>query len=212
MLFTARIAEGALLVAGQLNDTRTLYSAAYIIQYSSLFALLFSALGFIGMAYVVMSILWFIILINIYPELLSGQHTYSEIPRIAAILRTIGLLGLAGLGLCIAGGVIATQDADQNVATALRRAGVCVYAGIFAILIAVHIGTWTYRWHLRSYRRSVSSFPFCPLHILCTYSDNLLFTAFVWYYRRTAVSGRTDCLRCHLCLVFLRSLRHRPFI
>lgn len=98
-----------------------------------------------------------------YSELLSGQHTYSEIPRVAAILRTIGLLGLAGLALCIAGGVLATTEgANQDVATALRRAGVCVYAGVFAILIAVHIGTWTYRWHLRSYRRSVSSFSLLP--------------------------------------------------
>ena len=114
-----------------------------------------------------MSILWFIILIRIYSELLSGQHTYSEIPRVAAILRTIGLLGLAGLGLCIAGGVLATnEDTNQDMATALRRAGVCVYAGIFAILLGVHVGTWTYRWHLRSYRRSVSPSLHCPLQIL----------------------------------------------
>jgi len=130
----SRIAEGALLLAGQLNGSTTLISAAYIIQYSSLFALLFSSLGFVGMA---------------------GQHTYSEIPRVAAILRAIGLLGLAGLGLCIAGGVIAMQTADQTLPAALRRAGVGIYAGIFAILIPVHIGTWTYRWHLRSYRRSL---------------------------------------------------------
>jgi len=76
-----------------------------------------------------------------------------------------GLLGLAGLGLCIAGGVLATTEgANQDMATALRRAGVCVYAGIFVILLGVHIGTWTYRWHLRSYRRSVRSFLHRPFH------------------------------------------------
>jgi hypothetical protein len=51
--FIARMTEGALLVAGESNGQIPLYSAAYIIQYSSLFALLFSTLGFIGMAYVV---------------------------------------------------------------------------------------------------------------------------------------------------------------
>lgn len=87
----------------------------------------------------------------------SGQHTYSENPRITILLRLIGVLGLAGLGLCIAGGVLGIQaTANQNLATILRRAGVCLYAGMYVILFMVHIGTWTYRWHLRSYRRNVS--------------------------------------------------------
>jgi len=131
----SRMTEGALLVAGELNHQVALFSAAYIMQYSCLFALLFSTLGFIGMA---------------------GQHTYSENPRVAGILRLIGLLGLIGLGLCIAGGVLGThKDADQLMAASLRRAGVCLYAAFFLILIPVHIGVWTYRWHLRSYRRSL---------------------------------------------------------
>jgi hypothetical protein len=47
----ARMTEGALIVAGELNGQVPLFSAAYIMQYSCLFALLFAALGFIGMAY-----------------------------------------------------------------------------------------------------------------------------------------------------------------
>lgn len=87
----------------------------------------------------------------------SGQHTYSENPRITTLLRLIGFLGLVGLGLCIAGGVLGIKTTThQNVPMILRRAGVCMYAGMYVILFMVHIGTWTYRWHLRSYRRNVS--------------------------------------------------------
>ncbi|CAA7259973.1 unnamed protein product [Cyclocybe aegerita] len=131
----ARIAGGALVLAGQLKPDPSLFNAAYIMDFSALVALLFSSLGFIGMA---------------------GQHTYSENPRVTIVLRLVGLLGLAGLGLCIAGGVLGAQAAaDQNTATTLRRAGVGVYAGIYVILLIVHIGTWSYRWHLRSYRRNL---------------------------------------------------------
>ena len=49
--YAARITEGALVVAGQLNGQVHLLGAAYVMQYSCLFALLFAALGFIGMAY-----------------------------------------------------------------------------------------------------------------------------------------------------------------
>jgi hypothetical protein len=49
----ARMTEGALLVAAESNGQVSLYSAAYIMQYSCLFCLLFSALGFIGMAYAI---------------------------------------------------------------------------------------------------------------------------------------------------------------
>jgi len=130
-----RIAGGALILAGQLTPNPVLLSAAYIMDYTGLAPLLFSSLGFIGMA---------------------GQHTYSENPRVTSILRAVGLLGLVGLALCIAGGVLGTQPtANQNIASTLRRAGVCVYAGMYVILFGTHIGTWTYRWHLRSYRRNL---------------------------------------------------------
>ncbi|KAF8973542.1 hypothetical protein BDZ97DRAFT_1690735 [Flammula alnicola] len=127
-----RIAGGALVIAGEMLPAKpALLSAAYIMDYAGIAPLLLSSLGFIGMA---------------------GQHTYSENPRSNTGLRLIGFLVLGGLGVCIAGGVI---SANQNLATALRRAGVCIYAGVYVILFMVHIGTWTYRWHLRSYRRNL---------------------------------------------------------
>jgi len=95
--------------------------------------------------------------INNLSSVSSGQHTYSENPRVATLLRIIGLATLVGLGLCIAGGVLGGQiAANHHTATLLRRVGVCIYAGVYVALFAVHIGTWTYRWHLRSYRRNVS--------------------------------------------------------
>ncbi|PPQ88083.1 hypothetical protein CVT25_014381 [Psilocybe cyanescens] len=144
----ARLAQGALVVAAEMvvPPKSILFNAAYIMDYSALAFLLFSSLGFVGMA---------------------GQHTYSENPRIPTILRLIGILGLAGLGLCVAGGILNGQAAaDQNLATSLRRAGVCIYAGIYVILFGVFIGTWTYRWHLRSYRRSLLFGLTCALPFL----------------------------------------------
>lgn len=49
---TARIAGGAVLVAGQSLNKSHLVGVARILDYSCLFALLFSTLGFLGMAYV----------------------------------------------------------------------------------------------------------------------------------------------------------------
>ncbi|KAF8912948.1 hypothetical protein CPB84DRAFT_490748 [Gymnopilus junonius] len=151
-IILGRIAEGALSVSAEsiTPPKPVLFNAAYIIDYSALAALLLSSLGFIGMA---------------------GQHTYGENPRVSVILRIIGIVGLAGLGLCIAGGVLGGEAAgNHDVATALRRAGICLYAGIYVMLFAVHIGTWTYRWHLRSYRRSLLSgislaFPFLGIRM-----------------------------------------------
>ncbi|PPQ64729.1 hypothetical protein CVT26_002673 [Gymnopilus dilepis] len=148
----SHIAEGALIVAGEsiTPPNPVLFNAAYIIDYSALAALLLSTLGFIGMA---------------------GQHTYSENPRVAIILRIIGIIGLAALGLCIAGGVLGGEaNANHTLATTLRRAGVCVYAGIYVMLFGVHVGTWTYRWHLRSYRRHLLAgitfaFPFLGVRL-----------------------------------------------
>ena len=167
----ARITEGALLVAAESNGQTTLFGVSYIMQYSCLFALLLSMIGFIGMAYVVCkSILFFD---QFHTSDYSGQHTYSENPRVATILRLIGLLALIGLALCIAGGVLGLHTAaNQVMAASLRRAGVCLYAAVFLIMIPVHIGAWTYRWHLRSYRRSVSFsllsiHGFTPPHYCC---------------------------------------------
>ncbi|KAH9486689.1 hypothetical protein JR316_0000754 [Psilocybe cubensis] len=144
----ARLAQGALIVAAEMivPPKPILFNAAYIMDYSALAFLLFSSLGFIGMA---------------------GQHTYSENPRITTILRLIGIFGLGGMGLCIAGGILNGEStANQSLAVALRRAGVCIYAGMYVIIFAVFIGTWTYRWHLRSYRRSLLFGLTCALPFL----------------------------------------------
>lgn len=139
----------------------------------------------------------------------SGQHTYSENPRVAIILRLIGLLGFIGLGLCIAGGVLGThRDADQVMAASLRRAGVCLYAAVYLILIPIHIGAWTYRWHLRSYRRSVSSY-----HLFrSVLFYRLLFLAAFRYIRCPTSSRRPNRLRRHRCLFFTRSLWHKSIL
>jgi len=131
----SRITEGALIVAGELNGHIPLFSAAYIMQYSCLFALLFAALGFIGMA---------------------GQSSYSESPRVATVLRLVGSLGFIGLGLCIAGGVLGTQkQADQVMAASLRRAGVCLYAVVFVNLVVIQFLAWSQRFLLKRNRQSL---------------------------------------------------------
>jgi hypothetical protein len=64
---------------------------------------------------------------------------------------------LLGLALSIAGGVLGspTSLSHSKVALSLREAAAGVYAGFFAISLLAHIGAWTYRWQLRSYRRNV---------------------------------------------------------
>ncbi|KAF8167816.1 hypothetical protein B0H34DRAFT_683146 [Crassisporium funariophilum] len=133
----ARMAGGALVVAGQLQPAKTdLLLAAYILENAALAPLLLSSLGFIGMA---------------------GQHTYSENPRVTISLRLLGFVGLAGLGLSIAGGILGSPMSPNqaSIGLILRRAASGVFAGFYVVLFMVHIGTWTYRWHLRSYRRSL---------------------------------------------------------
>ena len=163
----ARMATGATLVAAQMTTPTNikLFLATYILDYAGILPLLFSSLGFIGMA---------------------GQHTYSENPRVATALRLTGLLGLAGLGLVVAGGVLGNPQtpSKETMATALRRAGTCLYAATYVVLFITHIGAWTYRWHLRSYRRSLlfgisTALPFLGVRIayaiLSTWSSNDLF-------------------------------------
>ncbi len=156
--FAARIAEGAVFITGQLKNKPHLLGVARIMDYSCLFALLFSTLGFLGMAYVVLCFRLPYPDTIVIPPYISGQHTYSENPRVTMILRVVGFLGLVGLALCLAGGILGMQNTDQKMAMILRRAGVCIYAAMYAIIVPVHIGTWSYRWHLRSYRRNVSVF------------------------------------------------------
>jgi len=136
-LFSAvRIASGALLIAGELMLQTNLLLAAYILEYAGLPLLLLSSLGFLGMA---------------------GQHTYSENPRFIFILRMLGVLGLVGLALSIAGGALGspTSLSPSTVALPLREAAAGLFAGFFVIDFFANIGAWTYRWHLRSYRRNL---------------------------------------------------------
>ncbi|KAF9479734.1 hypothetical protein BDN70DRAFT_858106 [Pholiota conissans] len=146
-----RIAEGALVVAGQMTPANpTLIQVAYIIDYAGLFAIILSLLGFIGMA---------------------GQHTYSEVHSVVVSLRTTGFLVLGGLGVGIAGGVIGIQkNANESLATGLRRAGVCIFAGAYVLQFLLHIVAWSYRWQLRTYRRHLLigitfAFPFLGVRI-----------------------------------------------
>jgi len=86
---------------------------------------------------------------------ISGQHTYSENPRVVTGLRLTGILGLGALGMVIAGGILGDNVDKASTGRALRQAGVCLYAVMYIILTAVQMGAWTYRWHLKSYRRNV---------------------------------------------------------
>lgn len=62
-----------------------------------------------------------------------------------------------GLALSIAGGVLGSPMSLSHgtVALTLREAAAGLYAGFFVIAFLAHIGAWTYRWYLRSYRRHV---------------------------------------------------------
>jgi len=126
---------GALLVAAEMRPAQTdLFIAAYIIQLAALALLLMATIGFLGMI---------------------GQHTYSDIPRVSIAFRIIGLLALAALGIIVAGGILGTHIAPQSghIGLTLRRIGVAIFGGVYVLLVLVHIGAWTYRWHLRHYRR-----------------------------------------------------------
>lgn len=64
------------------------------------------------------------------------------------------------MALCIAGGVLSTKNGSPNTAIAVRRAGVCILAVLYVALFMAHLGSWTYRWYMRSYRRNVSKSTF----------------------------------------------------
>jgi len=168
-IFSAvRIASGALTLAGELLSQTNLLLAAYILEYAGLPLLLLASLGFLGMA---------------------GQHTYSENPRFIFILRMLGVLGLVGLALSIAGGVLGspTSLAPSTAALPLREAAAGIFAGFFVIDFFANIGAWTYRWHLRSYRRNLLggvsvALPFLGARVaysvLATWSSSDLFGEF----------------------------------
>ena len=89
-----------------------------------------------------------------------GQHTYSEQHRVTLIFRFFGLLGLISLALSIAGGVLGTKSAHPSTALTVRRAGISILAGLYVFLFLAHLGSWGYRWYMRTYRRNVSEFIF----------------------------------------------------
>jgi len=132
-----RVAGGAITVAAQLTPSNPkLFLAAYILYPAGLALLLLSTIGFLGMA---------------------GQHTYSEIPRVTVIFRLFGILGLIGLGLSIAGGILGSEISPNtgNTGWILRRVAACIYGAVYFCLVLAFFGTFSYRWHLRSYRRNL---------------------------------------------------------
>ncbi|XP_006454590.1 hypothetical protein AGABI2DRAFT_182557 [Agaricus bisporus var. bisporus H97] len=126
----ARMAGGALLVAARAEGTNVdLFIASYIIDAAALSFLMMSTLGFLGMV---------------------GHRTFSENPRVIYNLRTLGILALGALAVTITGGVL-----GKHVGFVLRRVGSGIYGGMYVFLVLVHLGAWTYRWHLKSYRRKL---------------------------------------------------------
>ena len=61
-------------------------------------------------------------------------------------------------GLSIAGGLLGTHvaPAQGDIGFILRRVSSGVYGGLYILQVLVHFGAWTYRWHLKVYRRRVS--------------------------------------------------------
>ncbi|KAJ3549282.1 hypothetical protein NMY22_g941 [Coprinellus aureogranulatus] len=128
----ARVAQGALLIAAQsiTPEDPDLFLAWYILDPAGLALLLFSALGFLGMA---------------------------EIPRVTVFFRAFGILALIGLGLTIAGGILGSHVSPNsgNAGWILRRAGASVYGAVYLLILCAFFGTFSYRWHLRTYRRNL---------------------------------------------------------
>jgi len=133
-----------------------LYLASYILFTAGLATLLLSTIGFLGMAYVSMTCRLDPLLNPVH----SGQNTYSEIPRVTVFFRSFGILALVGLGLNIAGGILGSHVSPKtaNAGYILRRAGASVFGLVYILILLAFFGTFSYRWHLRSYRRNVSPF------------------------------------------------------
>ncbi|KAF9458735.1 hypothetical protein BDZ94DRAFT_1225790 [Collybia nuda] len=133
-----RVAGGALLIAGEMIQPSNidLFISSYVLQGAGLGPLLISTIGFLGLA---------------------GQNTYSENTRVSVIFRIYGIIGLAGVGLTTAGGVLGTHvSPDQgHIGLILRRVGAGVFSGLYVLLLLAHIGAWTYRFQMRYYRRKL---------------------------------------------------------
>src|ERR1700690_2488103 len=103
-MFLVRIAGGALLVAAELVTPQktSLYTAAYILQSVGLSPLLLATIGFIGLVYVSST---FFKEGRSDASVISGQHAFSESPKMSRTLRLIGGLTITAMAIAIAGGV-----------------------------------------------------------------------------------------------------------
>jgi hypothetical protein len=88
---------------------------------------------------------------------------------VSVIFRTFGFLALTALILIIPGGILGTHvSPDQaNEGMILRRVSAGILAGLYVLLFLAHLGCWTYRLQMRTYRvkvgfQSRSRFP-CSL-------------------------------------------------
>ncbi|KAF8221768.1 hypothetical protein L208DRAFT_1446915 [Tricholoma matsutake] len=130
-----RITGGALLVAAELvvPSKIDLFIAAYVLQPAGLPVLMLATIGFLGLA---------------------GQSTYSENPRVSMIFRMFGFLALIALALTIPGGIVGThvKPGQGHVGLTLRRVSAGIFAGLYVLLFLAHLGCWTYRYQMRTYR------------------------------------------------------------
>ncbi|KAF5355731.1 hypothetical protein D9756_004029 [Leucocoprinus leucothites] len=151
----SRMAGGALLVAGEISQRNIdLFIASYIIESAALSLLMLSTLGFVGMV---------------------GHRTFSDNPRIIYNLRILGFLAIVALALSVAGGLLGTHVAPNqgDIGFILQRASSGIYGVLYIFQVLVHIGAWTYRWHLKSYRRKLLwgiSLGLIPLGARVTYA------------------------------------------
>lgn len=141
----------------------------------------------------------------------SGHRTFSDNIRVIYNLRTLSVLALAALGLTIAGDLLGTHVAPSqgHIGFILRRVGAGIYGGLYILLVMVHLGAWTYRWHLKSYRRRVSVCQ--PLSQPSHYSPPRA-TVTVGYLSCPHSIGRSGCL-CQSCsMVICGPLRCSTFL
>ncbi|KAF7339979.1 Dienelactone hydrolase family protein [Mycena venus] len=114
----ARIAGGALIVAGELmkNPSPDLFTAAYILFHAGLAVLMLSTIGFLGLA---------------------GQHTYSEYLHTTRIGQAIAFFVFVAMALAIAGGILGTHlaPAQGHIGDILRKTSACFFSGgiLFAL-------------------------------------------------------------------------------
>lgn len=75
------------------------------------------------------------------------------------IFRMFGFLALIALALTIPGGIVGThvKPGQGHVGLTLRRVSAGIFAGLYVLLFLAHLGCWTYRYQMRTYRFKVGS-------------------------------------------------------